>query len=187
LHKPRLLILDEPTIGLDPTQIVEVRRLIGRLAEHSTIMLSTHILSEVEATCDRVIILLNGEIKADAKLADLEAATDIVLVLDPDAPDVTADLQGLAGVHRVDASRTTDGRVYRIRTLSKPQPLSEGQASSLSGSGLVPGSGASIDLRPAIFGLAQDKHWPVKELRRDARTLETVFNDLATAAGGEPA
>jgi ABC-2 type transport system ATP-binding protein len=193
LHKPRLLILDEPTIGLDPTQIVEVRRLIGRLAEHSTIMLSTHILSEVEATCDRVIILLNGEIKADAKLADLEATTDIVLVLDQDAPDVTADLQGLAGVYRVDASQTTDGRIYRIRTLSKRQALPERQAlserqpSSLPASGLVTGSDATIDLRPAIFGLAQEKHWPVKELRRDARTLETVFNDLATAAGGEAA
>jgi ABC-2 type transport system ATP-binding protein len=187
LHKPRLLILDEPTIGLDPTQIVEVRRLIGRLAEHSTIMLSTHILSEVEATCDRVIILLNGEIKADAKLADLEAATDIVLVLDQDAPDVTADLQGLAGVYRVDASHTADGRIFRIRTRSKRQALAEGQASPLSDSRLVTGSDDTVDLRPAIFGLAQEKHWPVKELRRDARTLETVFNDLATAAGGEAA
>jgi ABC-2 type transport system ATP-binding protein len=71
LHRPGLLILDEPTVGLDPTQIVEVRRLIRRLAEHSTVLLSTHILSEVEALCDGVIILLNGEVKADARLADL--------------------------------------------------------------------------------------------------------------------
>ena len=91
LHQPKLLILDEPTVGLDPTQIVEVRRLIGRLAQHSTVLLSTHILSEVEATCSRVIVLLNGEVKADASLADLAATGYVVLVLgDGPAGDVTA-------------------------------------------------------------------------------------------------
>ena len=62
LHKPRLLILDEPTIGLDPTQIVEIRNLIKGLSGNSTILFSSHILSEVEAVCDRVIILVNGEV-----------------------------------------------------------------------------------------------------------------------------
>ena len=65
LHRPKLLILDEPTVGLDPTQIVEIRRLIRRLAAHSTILFSTHILSEVEALCDRAIILMNGQVRAD--------------------------------------------------------------------------------------------------------------------------
>ena len=69
LHRPKLLILDEPTIGLDPTQIVEIRHLIERLSLHSTVLFSTHILSEVEALCDRAIILINGEIKADARLS----------------------------------------------------------------------------------------------------------------------
>jgi ABC-2 type transport system ATP-binding protein len=178
LHKPKLLILDEPTIGLDPTQIVEVRHLIGRLAQQSTVMLSTHILSEVEATCDRVVILLNGEIKADAQLAELEATTDIVLVLEEDRPEVSGELEGLPGVRAVDSAYTPDGYVYRIRT-------SNGPALSFSSDVTAEQPGSTVDLRPVIFGLAQAKHWPVNELRRDRRTLEAVFNELATTAGGQ--
>jgi ABC-2 type transport system ATP-binding protein len=163
LHKPKLLILDEPTMGLDPTQIVQVRRLIRRLARRSTVLLSTHILSEVEATCDRVIILLNGEVKADARLSDLSATADVVLVLAEDAPDVVGDLQGIPGVREVVQSHAPDGRAYRIR-----------------------GSDGA-DLRPLVYELARDQSWPLRELRRDVRTLETVFNELATAADGEQA
>jgi len=158
LHKPKLLILDEPTTGLDPTQIIEVRNLIRRLARHSTVMLSTHILSEVEATCDRVIILLNGEVKADARLADLEATNDAILVLEDSAPDAASDLRKIKGVRAVEASRTSDGCVYRVRGREK------------------------ADLRLAIYALAREREWPLKELRRDVRTLETVFNELVTAS-----
>jgi ABC-2 type transport system ATP-binding protein len=168
MHQPKLLILDEPTIGLDPTQIVEVRHLIRRLARHSTILLSTHILSEVETTCNRVIILLNGVVKADARLSDLETATDVILVLQAGASDsstelakaVAADLQALQGVHAVEFIPAPDGHTYRVRATD------------------------SQDLRPAIFALARDKGWALKELRRDVRTLETVFNDLVAATGG---
>lgn len=162
LHQPKVLIFDEPTAGLDPTQIVEVRRLIRRLAQHSTVLLSTHILSEVEATCDRVIILLNGEVKADARLADLSATADAVLVLGEGAPDATGDLKTLPGVQSVEATHKTDGREFRIRG-------SDG-----------------LDLRPAIYELAREKNWPLRELRRDVKTLETVFNELATAASNDP-
>mgnify|MGYP001033913822 CR=1 FL=1 len=170
VHRPRLLVLDEPTIGLDPTQIIEVRRLIRRLAQRSTVLLSTHILSEVEAICDGVIILLNGEIKADARLADLEATTDVILVLHEAAPDISTDLRALKGVRAVEFASRPDGDTYRVRATADSTKRQ-----------------VTKDLRPAIYALACDKGWPLKELRRDVRTLETVFNELVTAAGGKEA
>ncbi len=168
LHKPKLLILDEPTIGLDPTQIVEVRRLIGRLAQQSTIVLSTHILSEVEAICNRVIILINGEIRADARLADLEASTDVILILGEHLPGVPDELRSVDGVRAVENVPLAEGAGYRIKAIEP------------NGSRRV-----SPDLRPAIYDLAREKGWPLTELRRDVRTLEAVFNELATTGGGE--
>jgi ABC-2 type transport system ATP-binding protein len=162
LHRPKLLILDEPTVGLDPTQIVEVRELIRRLARHSTVMLSTHILSEVEATCDRVIILLNGQVRADARLSDLAATTDVVLVLAQDPPGARHDLASIAGVRAVESTQSADGAVYRIRGRD------------------------GKDLRGDVYALARDKGWALRELRRDVRTLETVFNELATSAEDDP-
>lgn len=159
LHRPKLLILDEPTVGLDPTQIIEIRRLIRRLAEHSTILFSTHILSEVEALCDRAIILMNGQVKADARLADLEVTADAVLVLASKADSVERMLRSLSGVRGIEPSRTADGfPAYRVLGMG------------------------DVDLCPAIYELARQGNWPLRELRRDVRTLETVFNQLATTA-----
>ena len=161
IHKPRLLILDEPTIGLDPTQIVEIRRLIRRLAEHSTVLFSTHILSEVEALCDRVIILINGQIKADARLSQLASTSDAILVLSDVTDGVYPTLRGLDIVKGVEVLPVEDGYpAYRIL----------GQEVS------------DDDLTPAIYDLARREGWPLRELRRDVRTLETVFNELATAS-----
>lgn len=160
LHHPRLLILDEPTLGLDPTQIVEIRRLIRRLAEQSTILFSTHILSEVEALCDRVIILMNGQVRADARLSELAATPDAVLVLSDASAEVERVLRELPGVRGVEAMRSVDGfPAYRVL-----------------------GKRRGKDLCPAIYELARQHNWPLRELRRDVRTLETVFNELATTA-----
>jgi len=157
IHQPQLLILDEPTIGLDPTQIVEVRRLIRRLAERSTILFSTHILSEVEALCDRAIILMNGEIKADAHLSELAATSDAILVLEKAHTGVDRALRNLRGVRGVERTQTPDGHpAYRVFGKSTDR----------------------VDLCPAIYDLARQEDWPLRELRRDVRTLETVFNEL---------
>lgn len=160
LHRPKLLILDEPTVGLDPTQIVEIRYLIRRLARHSTILFSSHILSEVEAVCDRVIILMNGQIKADARLSELATTANATLVLQDEPQGVISALQGLAGVNKVDPARSADGHpAYRVSSQD-----------------------IKLDLCPAIYALARQHGWPVRELRRDVQTLESVFNQLATAA-----
>jgi ABC-2 type transport system ATP-binding protein len=162
LHKPRLLILDEPTIGLDPTQIVEIRRLIRRLARHSTILFSTHILSEVEALCDRAIILMNGRIRADARLSELAATSDAILVLQDKVTGLDGALKKMDGVRGVERLSVADGYpAYRIL------------------------GNAQSDLCPAIYDLARRNAWPLRELRRDARTLETVFNQLATTASDD--
>lgn len=158
LHRPRILILDEPTIGLDPTQIVEIRRLIQQLAEHSTILFSTHILSEVEALCDRVIILINGRIKADARLSELSSTSDAILVLDKTPEDIAAALKSLDHVRGVELiSSLGDFPTFRVL-----------------------GKGDGTNLCPTIYDLARRQEWPLRELQRDVRTLETVFNELAT-------
>ena len=159
LHRPRLLILDEPTNGLDPTQIVEVRKLIKELASTSTVLLSTHILPEVEATCGRAVIIMNGKVRADARLEELSDSSLAILTLasaEVDRNAVTSELEKLAGVTGVSIRPSDNGRVtFEVRT------------------------GAKQDICPDIFRLAARHDWPVAELRHTQRTLEAVFNELA--------
>ena len=157
LHKPEFLILDEPTIGLDPTQIVEIRALIKRLAQDSTILFSSHILSEVEAICDRVVILINGEVKADQRLQELGMSNDATLVLQSDSGGVDAALAAIDGVMQVETLRSRDNfPAWRVTS--------------------------ATDIMPRIYDLARVQDWPVREIRRDIVTLESFFNRLATTA-----
>lgn len=157
LHKPPFLILDEPTVGLDPTQIVEIRSLIKRLAAEATILFSSHILSEVEAVCDRVVIVINGEVKADQSLRELSMSNNATLVLQAETEDAAAALAGIDGITRIQEIRSRDDYpAYRITS--------------------------SADITPIIYHIARDRDWAVREIRRDSVTLESFFNQMATTA-----
>jgi ABC-2 type transport system ATP-binding protein len=103
VHDPAVLVLDEPTNGLDPVQIQAIRELIRELANHTTILLSTHILQEVEAVCDRVVVLIEGKVAADAPLRDLLTSHRAWLSLGEGAEGVSTTLKGQAGVVDVQA------------------------------------------------------------------------------------
>ncbi len=155
LHRPRMLILDEPTIGLDPTQVVDMRHLIKHLAQNSTILFSSHILSEVEAVCDRVIIIINGEVKADARLDELNETGDVILVLQEEHTGIYERLAAVQDIVDVEQFPSRDG--YPAFRLVSHQ-----------------------DIAPDIYQIARHENWSVREIRRDVVTLETVFNELAT-------
>jgi ABC-2 type transport system ATP-binding protein len=156
IHTPDILILDEPTTGLDPAQIVEIRDLIKRLAEKSTVLLSTHILSEVEAACERVLVIMQGELRADAKLADLRSSNAAVVAIDSAAEDVAALLGKVEGVSDVEKLGEA-GDLTRWRVTSK----------------------AATELCPALFDALRTTTWKIGELRPEPKTLERVFRDLA--------
>lgn len=164
LHRPPLLILDEPTVGLDPTQIVEIRTLVRRLSEHATVLFSTHILPEVEALCDRVLIMLRGELRVDARLAELEQAHGVLLTLDMPVQRaaVTAALRALPGVARVEPFDAPADRLLLRVTADAARDLA--------------------DLAPAVYRLAAAEGWPLRELRSDSQSLESIFSDLAGVA-----
>ena len=156
MHKPDLLIFDEPSVGLDPTQIIEIRSLIRSLAEHSTIIFSTHILAEVEALCDRVLILLNGKLRSNARLGELQGATDVVLVLDRDESDLKPIL----------ARHPAIGEVHRL-------PGANGQARYR-----ITADDAQ-EVSPLVYQTAAKAGWAVRELYCETASLESTFNDLA--------
>jgi len=160
LHDPDILILDEPTTGLDPAQIVEIRDLIKRLAEHSTVLLSTHILSEVEATAERVLVIMNGRLLANAQLDDLREQNAAIVAIEHGAEGVEATLKGIAGVKSVEqlGEAGAAGGFARWRVSSSED----------------------LELCPAIYDALRGKPWKVGELRPDPKTLEAVFRDLAS-------
>jgi len=165
LHRPKLLILDEPTVGLDPTQLVEIRQLIRTLAKTSTVLFSSHILPEVEALCDRAVMIMGGHIRADAQLSELAQSGSARLVLEGSA-DIAAvgeALQGLPGARDVRTETFRDGRVAFVVHAEDDR-----------------------DLCPAIFELAKRQDLPLRELRSETRTLETVFNELARESAPAP-
>lgn len=153
IHDPEVLILDEPTSGLDPNQLVEVRALIKRLGQKKTVMLSTHIMQEVEAICDRVIIIDRGKLVADDKASTLRSGTQQREALEVEFDrDVAANqLKNIAGVQ---------------------------QAERKGGATWLLLHDASIDIRPAVFQFAVDSGLQVLGMQKSERGLEDVFKEL---------
>jgi len=165
MSDPEILILDEPTTGLDPNQIVEIRDIIKKIGREKTVILSTHILSEVEATCDRVVIINKGRIVADGATQELKRTSaedySINLLLkgapEKDAKDL---FDGLAGVASVDASGE-DG-LTRLRISCRTDE----------------------DLREKVYSRVRTKDWALLELSRESRSLESIFSELTQEKEG---
>ncbi|MCG6955037.1 MAG: ABC transporter ATP-binding protein [Gemmatimonadetes bacterium] len=158
LHRPEILILDEPTEGLDPNQRVEIRRLVGDLGRERTVLLSTHVMQEVEATCSRLLILRRGRLAAEGNVQDLLANRSGAgrYVVEAQGEGVADALSGLSGV----TSHTTEPMDGRVRV-------------SLQTAG-------DEELRPVIFRMAREKDWTLWELHREKATLEQLFRELTS-------
>lgn len=162
LHQPEILVLDEPTEGLDPNQRVEIRKLVSSLGSERTVILSTHVMQEVEATCDRLLVISRGAIAADGTVAELldAAKGGARYTVEAEGDGVAEALRALPGVADHSAE-SVNGRV-RVR-LEAP---------------------AGRELRPEIFQLASSSGWVLWELRREKANLEQLFRELTTGPGG---
>jgi ABC-2 type transport system ATP-binding protein len=158
IHDPQVLILDEPTTGLDPNQIVEIRELIKKIGKEKTVILSSHILAEVEATCDRIMIINKGKIVADGTPEQLRKKASSrellkVTVEDGSRPEIYHAIKELSSVESVDYADTT-------------LPVFEVQS--------LPGRSSKRE----IFLLCRDKNWVLTELTSVETSLEDIFRDL---------
>lgn len=162
IHDPDILILDEPTIGLDPNQIRLVRDLIRNLKRHHTILLSTHILPEVEMLCSRVIIINKGRIEALDTPQNLRARLGLSghIIFDARVPDVRAaalEIRQIDGIESLSTRADGDWVIFSIRTRS------------------------GTDAREAIYDHAVRQKWAVRELSRPPVSLEQVFMEVTHA------
>jgi ABC-2 type transport system ATP-binding protein len=165
IHDPEVLILDEPTSGLDPNQIVEIRNLIRQLGRAKTVVLSTHILSEVQATCDRVIIINEGTIVADGTLEQLQQ-----------------DFRGSEKITLELKASTTNAMtaIYpKFKDLQHVESVEYGgQEGELHKFSILAEKG--FDVREEIFRRAVSEGWILMEMSRKATSLEEVFHKLTT-------
>lgn len=156
LHSPKILILDEPTSGLDPSQIGEMRALITHLSKESTVILSTHILQEVEAMCDHVIIILQGRVARNAALKDLQRTSRLFVGINQPGKAAKGFLEGISGVKNV-MPYDQRGDVHRFRIEV------EGELDAVS---------------PVIASQVIGKGWKLHGLEPEHRDLEVVFKEV---------
>ncbi len=158
LHRPAVLVLDEPTNGLDPVQIQSIRQLVRDLAKTTTVLLSTHILQEVEAVCERVLVMIDGQLVADSRLSDLLAATTVRLALHEATTGVETRMRGIPGIknaRRVGPDPMLPGFIHWSLDVDDPA------------------AAAPLVLRSAV-----DAGWVVGASGAETRTLDSVFRGL---------
>ncbi len=156
VHEPELIILDEPTLGLDPHQIRAVRQLIKSLGQKHTVLISTHILPEAEMTCNRMLIMYDGKILAADTPDNLQrlmaGSSQIIAEIAAPADELREAWSQMPGIEQFDVS-SSEGEFQRCV--------------------LTPRDG--YDLRPAIFALAQERGWILRELTRSRHSLEDIY------------
>lgn len=159
MHDPEILILDEPTTGLDPNQIIEIRELIKKIGEEKTVLFSTHILAEAQATCDRVVIINKGEIVGEGKPEDLMAqfggSQEFYLKVKADETKVLAVLRALPGLTEVNTADKESAEVVGYKIM-----------------------GTEAGLREKIALTTINHAWPVLEFKQVQASLEEVFREL---------
>ncbi|MDA8139635.1 MAG: ATP-binding cassette domain-containing protein [Desulfobacteraceae bacterium] len=161
MSDPEILILDEPTSGLDPNQIIEIREIIRKIGEQKTVILSTHILSEAEATCDRIVIINKGKIVADGNTQELTAGKGHerhiqIGLLGADADAVRDRLKTINGVKSIDA--TAGGMAKETRATV----ICQGEK----------------DIRTDLYTAIKQTDWVLVEMTQETQTLETIFREL---------
>jgi ABC-2 type transport system ATP-binding protein len=156
VHEPELIILDEPTIGLDPHQIRSVRQLIKSLSASHTVLISTHILPEAEMTCNRMLIMYKGKVLAADTPENLQrfmsSNSQVIAEILAPLPDLHECWTQIPEIEQFDIS-AAEGDYFRCA--------------------LTPREG--VDLRPQVFALAQQRNWPLRELTRNRHSLEDIY------------
>lgn len=158
LHHPEVLILDEPTTGLDPNQILEIRELIKNTGKNKTVFLSTHIMQEVEAMCDRVIIINKGKIIADKRLEDLQENMLQIIEVEFDEKVESEILKKLSNISQIE---NTSGYIYDLTFDTKE------------------------DMRPVVFDFAQKHSLKILQLNKKNKNLETIFRELTNVPNSD--
>lgn len=162
MSDPEILILDEPTSGLDPNQIVEIREIIRKIGQEKTIILSTHILSEAEATCDRIVIINKGQIIADGSTNDLKASNG------------SDESQIHIGLMQAEFGAVQD----RLRTLDGVGKIEQATSETAEILNIVVHCTPHRDPRAALYEAIKQTQWVLVDFHLEAKTLETIFREL---------
>jgi ABC-2 type transport system ATP-binding protein len=161
MSDPEILVQDEPTSGLDPNQIVEIREIIRKIGEEKTVILSTHILSEAEATCDRIVIINKGKIIADGSTQDIKSknsqADQIRIALrQADFDTVRTQLKSVNGVQRIEQTPSEDQDLLIVNVYSKD----------------------NNDPRADLYQVIKTTDWVLIDFHQETKTLESIFREL---------